>query len=137
MLKAFSKVFHKAQGPHDEQLAAAPDALQPSAKQPLKRALERRQASSPSQDAAGAAGVLGLISPRRNAAEVGASGAHVVSPGLGPIASPAKRTSIQQRPEHSMLQPRLHLKSPAPGVDGRFALTADNIEWHLRLVSSL
>ncbi|KAJ2493870.1 hypothetical protein IWW37_000256 [Coemansia sp. RSA 2050] len=135
MLKAFSKVFHKAQGPHDEQLAAAaPDPLQPSAKQPLKRALERRQASSPSQDAAGAVGVLGLTSPRRNAAEVGVSGAHVISPALGPIASPAKRTSIQQRPEHSVLQPRLHLKSPAPGVDGRFALTADNIEWHLRLI---
>ncbi|KAJ2860740.1 hypothetical protein GGH94_005332 [Coemansia aciculifera] len=135
MLKAFSKVFHKSQGPHDEQpAAAAPDAHQSQAKQPVKRTLERRQASASGHDAAGAAGVLNLTSPRRNAAEVGAGGAHVQTPALGPIASPAKRTSVQQRPEHNPLQPRLHLKGPAPGVDGRFALTADNIEWHLRLI---
>ncbi|KAJ2804055.1 hypothetical protein H4S07_004315, partial [Coemansia furcata] len=135
MLKAFSKVFHKSQGPHDEQLAdAMPDAHPPQAKQPLKRTLERRQVSATGQDAAGAAGVLSLASPRRNAAEVGAGGAHIQTPALGPTVSPARRTSVQQRPEHNALQPRLHLKGPAPGVDGRFALTADNIEWHLRLI---
>ncbi|KAJ1965306.1 hypothetical protein GGI12_000866, partial [Dipsacomyces acuminosporus] len=32
------------------------------------------------------------------------------------------------------MQPRLHLKSPPPGSDGKFALTSDNIEWHLRLI---
>ncbi|KAJ2099626.1 hypothetical protein IW146_009737, partial [Coemansia sp. RSA 922] len=104
------------------------------AKLPVKRTLERRQASASGHDAVGAAGVLSLTSPRRNAAEVGAGGAHIQTPALGPIASPAKRTSVQQRAEHNPLQPRLHLKGPAPGVDGRFALTADNIEWHLRLI---
>ncbi|KAJ2456444.1 hypothetical protein GGF42_003239, partial [Coemansia sp. RSA 2424] len=84
--------------------------------------------------AVGAAGVHNLVSPRRNAAEVGASGAHAQTPALGPIASSAKRTSVLQRSEQHPLQPRLHLKGPAPGVDGRFALTADNIEWHLRLI---
>ncbi|KAJ2740884.1 hypothetical protein GGI20_005560, partial [Coemansia sp. BCRC 34301] len=133
MLKAFTKVFHKSQGPHDEQLTNGTlDAHQPPAKQPPKRVLERRHPSASGQDADG---ILSLLpSPRRNAAEAGASSAHVQTPALGPIASPAKRTSVLQRSEKHPPQPRLHLKGPAPGVDGRFALTADNIEWHLRLI---
>ncbi|KAJ2814943.1 hypothetical protein IWW50_006977, partial [Coemansia erecta] len=32
------------------------------------------------------------------------------------------------------MQPRLHLKGPAQGIDGRFPLTSDNIEWHMRML---
>ncbi|KAJ2899033.1 hypothetical protein IWW38_001147 [Coemansia aciculifera] len=130
MLKAFTKVFHKSQGPNDEQLASGtPNSQQQPEKPALKRTIERRHPSASSKDAAG---VLGLTSPRRNAAEVGS--AHAQAQALGAATSPAKRTSVLQRSEQHPLQPRLHLKGPAPGVDGRFALTADNIEWHLRLI---
>ncbi|KAJ1999619.1 hypothetical protein GGI04_004306 [Coemansia thaxteri] len=123
MLKAFSKVFHKSHGEQPADTAADGQA-------PQKRVLERHHAVG----AGRAADVShSLTSPRRAGGEALARLAAV-----GPAASPSneagKRTSVLQRAEHHSPQPRLHLKGPAPGVDGRFLLTADNIEWHLRLI---
>ncbi|KAJ2797941.1 hypothetical protein H4R20_005003 [Coemansia guatemalensis] len=44
-----------------------------------------------------------------------------------------KRMSLQYR-IGQQVQPRLHLRAPPPGTDGRFQLTRNNIEWHLRML---
>ncbi|KAJ2722887.1 hypothetical protein GGI07_003014 [Coemansia sp. Benny D115] len=117
MLKAFSKVFHKTSPQHG------------TSEEPVKAG------STPGLGVDGGAvlsrGGLelggGPGSPRRRNA-----GEENQQPSRQAI-EPSRRMSLQRRVEQQM-QPRLHVKSPAPGVDGRFALTSDNIEWHLRMI---
>ncbi|KAI9502841.1 hypothetical protein BX070DRAFT_153363 [Coemansia spiralis] len=158
MLKAFSKVFHKTppqdtspdgHSPGDFVHAQATESQNLSAlQQGAKRAsgLQQRQ-----QHPAGLgiqnpqpmqAGLTNISSPNRtttNGARLAwplASDAAVASAAY-PAGEHNKRISLHHRMEQQLVQPRLHLKGSAHGVDGRFALTSDNIEWHLRLIPSM
>ncbi|KAJ2855236.1 hypothetical protein J3B02_002279 [Coemansia erecta] len=137
MLKAFSKVFHKTQGSPDEQLKGGAAhgqvsgaQLQPTAPPPehaLRHTSERVHVAGLGVD------VSSLGSQRRNAGEDSQPRPFVVDGGMRSAKEPSRRVSLQQRIEQQ-IQPRLHMKSPTQGTtDGRFALTADNIEWHLRM----
>ncbi|KAJ2499784.1 hypothetical protein GGH96_003217 [Coemansia sp. RSA 1972] len=129
MLKAFSKVFHKSQGAADEAHSGTRE-LDGGGHPVAKRVLERHRPAELGLDAGDARGE----SPRRN----GGSGSgyprpHALDIGMRPAREPGKRASLQHRMEQ--MQPRLHLKGPAQGVDGRFPLSSDNIEWHMRMES--
>ncbi|KAJ1722097.1 hypothetical protein LPJ53_003466 [Coemansia erecta] len=135
MLKAFSKVFHKSQGHADEQLKGGPAHVQvsgaalqqPDTPQPNLRRTPERQ-NYPAESGA-------AYLQRRNAGEDAQPRAFVPEGGGGRPPEPSRRVSLQKRIEQQ-LQPRLHMKSPgsSQSADGRFALTADNIEWHLRMI---
>ncbi|KAJ1666940.1 hypothetical protein IW140_003358 [Coemansia sp. RSA 1813] len=154
MLKAFSKVFHKTppQG--------APDDLQPEdfahaqvtadPRQHIKRAsgIRLRQQTpnsaglgihSPTvpQNSTGG-GQIVVVSPNRNPGSSGGGGGRLAWPhmteGAYPAGQPNKRVSLHHRMEQQLVQPRLHVKGPGQGTDGRFALTKDNLDWHLRMI---
>ncbi|KAJ1806578.1 hypothetical protein LPJ56_006363, partial [Coemansia sp. RSA 2599] len=136
MLKAFSKVFHKTQGSPDEQLKGGAAhgqvsgaQLQPAAAPPqhtLRHTSERVHVVGLGVDA------NSLGSQRRNAGEDSQPRPLAADSGVRPAKEPSRRVSLQQRIEQQ-IQPRLHMKSPTQSTDGRFALTADNIDWHLRM----
>ncbi|KAI9477369.1 hypothetical protein LPJ78_001796 [Coemansia sp. RSA 989] len=133
MLKAFSKVFHKSHGAADEPQAVTRGAESDS-QLPSKRVLERHRPAELGLGSVAGPGDRNSSSPRRN----GGSGnrysrPHALDVGMRPVKDPGKRASLQQRMEQHM-QPRLHVKGPAQGSDGRFPLTSDNIDWHLRML---
>ncbi|KAJ2846521.1 hypothetical protein GGI22_006229, partial [Coemansia erecta] len=148
MLKAFSKVFHKTP-PH-----GATDDLQPEdfvhaqvttnpPRQHIKRTSGlrlRQQNQNPaglgihSPTAPQSSGQNAVVSPNRN---TDSGGGRLAWPHMTEAAYPAgqpnKRVPMQHRMEQPVVQPRLHVKGPAQGTDGRFALTKDNLEWHMRM----
>ncbi|KAJ2339684.1 hypothetical protein GGF43_006590, partial [Coemansia sp. RSA 2618] len=128
MLKAFSKVFHKAHGAADEPQSGT-RALEDGGRPVAKRVLERHH---PAELGLGTGDAHGGP-PRRNGGGGGGySRPRALDVGVRPARDPGKRISLQHRMEQQM-QPRLHLKGPAQGIDGRFPLTSDNIEWHMRM----
>ncbi|KAJ2713423.1 galactokinase, partial [Coemansia spiralis] len=123
MLKAFTKVFHKSHDPPEEQPAA-------------RRVLERHR---PAELGLGSAGQAARVpdaraqgAPRR----VGAGSYAPLPPPMGaqPTKDAGQHTSLQYRMEQQQVLPRLHVKAPASGPDGGFPLTAENLEWHLRML---
>ncbi|KAJ2786959.1 hypothetical protein GGI15_001120 [Coemansia interrupta] len=133
MLKAFTKVFHKSQGHGDEQLKGGAAQVQVSGAtlQPAEAPTSHLQRLAVErQNSADVSGNL-----RRNAGEEAQARGFVPEQGGGRPAEASRRVSLQKRIEQQ-LQPRLHMKSPSASqaADGRFALTADNIEWHLRMI---
>ncbi|KAJ1842203.1 hypothetical protein LPJ70_003915 [Coemansia sp. RSA 2708] len=121
MLKAFSKVFHKSQDADEARVAGDDGAAGP------RRVLERQRAGDVGAGAAGGAGEArrsgGGGYPRSPALDVGMRAGKEAG----------RRAGLAQRKEQA-LAPRLHLRGPAQGVDGRFPLTSDNIEWHMRML---
>ncbi|KAJ2162657.1 hypothetical protein GGF46_000530 [Coemansia sp. RSA 552] len=106
-----------------------------------KRVLERRHPAELGLSGAGAAVVHGSETHtsavlRRNGAN-GQQQPHLqtreASANYRATKESGKRASLQYRVEQQM-QPRLHLKGSAQGADGRFPLTTDNVDWHLRML---
>ncbi|KAJ2555268.1 hypothetical protein EV175_002314 [Coemansia sp. RSA 1933] len=155
MLKAFSKVFHKTppQGapddPPPEDFTHA-QVTTDSSRQHITRASGiRLRQQNPSPSAAG----LGIHSPTVPQNSIGSTQNAVVSPNRNmgggggarlawphmteaayPAGQPNKRVSMQHRIEQHVVQPRLHVKGPAQGTESRFALTKENLEWHMRMI---
>ncbi|PIA14694.1 hypothetical protein COEREDRAFT_10121 [Coemansia reversa NRRL 1564] len=135
MLKAFSKVFHKAQGVADEPTRSTttehPGGGPPSA---TKRVLERHR---PVETGLGNGGAdsreMEVHAPRSPPHRSGFVQASMPDAGVQTATELTKRVSLQHR-IGQQVQPRLHLRAPPPGTDGRFQLTRSNIEWHLRML---
>ncbi|KAJ2803845.1 hypothetical protein H4R21_001874, partial [Coemansia helicoidea] len=120
MLKAFSKVF-KSHDPPDE--SPAP-----------RRVLERHR---PAELGLGGAGQAARPADARTQSSPHRPGAsnyphQPLAMGAQATKEATRRTSLQYRMEQQQQVPRLHIKAPAPGPDGGFPLTAENLEWHLR-----
>ncbi|KAJ2517520.1 hypothetical protein H4217_003917 [Coemansia sp. RSA 1939] len=153
MLKAFSKVFHKTppQGAPDDLRLQPEDLAHAHVTEDARNNISRgsgarlrqqnphssglgiHSAMAPQNTATNA--LAGAVSPNRNAPGGGSRLAwpHVAEDSYPP-GLPNKRASLHRRMEQQLVQPRLHVKGPAQGTDGRFPLTKDNLEWHLRMI---
>ncbi|KAJ1726841.1 hypothetical protein LPJ61_004926, partial [Coemansia biformis] len=136
MLKAFSKVFHKSHDPPGDPPAPRGAAQVRTAEgpPPARRVLERHQPAELGLDGSGSP-ARAKGAPRRG----GASSYPHPRPHMGahPTKEFVRRTSLQYRMEQQQqqqMQPRLHVKGPAQNPDGGFPLTAENLEWHLRML---
>ncbi|KAJ2617590.1 hypothetical protein H4S08_000231 [Coemansia sp. RSA 1365] len=135
MLKAFSKVFHKAQGVADEPTRSTTTEQPGGGPLPAtKRVLERQR---PVETGLGSGGAdsreMEVHASRSPLHRSGFVQAAVPDAGVQTATELTKRVSLQHR-IGQQVQPRLHLRAPPPGTDGQFQLTRNNIEWHLRML---
>ncbi|KAJ1898905.1 hypothetical protein LPJ66_002461 [Kickxella alabastrina] len=137
MLKAFSKVFHKSVSSPEEQSKHGPTntqvvgAHQSTAQQTTKKTSDAHQTAGFLVDSAVSRGGdgIGLSTPCRNAGDGGQGRPYAQEANARHTSEAFGRAPTQQH-----VQPRLHMKPPAQGVDGRLPLTNDNLEWHLRMI---